>query len=43
MDVMFFKALNSFDSEALRDSFHTQSATKLIIAQAKEEQMLVRP
>ena len=43
MDVMFLKALNSFDSETVRDAFHTRSATKLIIAQAKEEQTLGRP
>ena len=42
MNVMSSKALDSFDSESVRDAFHTRSATKLIIAQAKEEQTLVR-
>ena len=36
MNVMSSKALDSFDS------FHIRSATKLIIAQAKEKQTLVR-
>ena len=40
---MSFKALNSFDSETVRDAFHTWSATNLIIAQAKEEKTLGRP
>lgn len=42
IDVMSSKALDSFDLESVRDAFHTRSATKLIIAQAKEEQTLVR-
>ena len=42
MNVMSSKALDSFDSESVRDALHIRSATKLIIAQAKEEQTLVR-
>ena len=40
---MSFKVLNSFDSGSAKDAFHTRSATKLIIAQAEEEQTLAHP
>ena len=36
MDVMSSKALDSFDVEFPRDTFHIRSVKNLIIAQAKE-------
>ena len=40
MDIMFSKTLNSTDTDFPRDAFHVCSATKLIVAEAKEEQTL---
>ena len=42
MDIISSNALNSFVPVSLRDAIYIRSATKLIIAQAKEEQTLVR-